>query len=385
MENSQNFSPNLAPNQPTYDKPKKKRKWLRVILIAMLVIILLPVVLYVGLDIYGRITATKDFGDSEIQIKDMTWIKPEDNGFFLMQEAFLETDSRITNLDQIIEGLSLKENETLKSITAEYRNGLSLFNQVDQKPYFQPPDGASKESVSMPMSCFPNDWRYAASISIIKAIDLFESGEKEASINQVITTLRIGEKVATSQYFMTAHNAGTDIMNQALKVLESIVRQLSIDDPQRLIIKKALIETQNINIGFVNAQKFNYLLSDLSLNKFANDPTSILENNMNSLFFKLAVKNKFFFDKLATKKMYFDLYEKHIAMTLTDNCSDTYVETVEREINEIILLTKENNNNYSRNFLGKLHFSTTANSFSWVFSKGCLCQNRVDLLLSQLQ
>ena len=390
MDQIQNFSPNFNPDQPTYElkpkkKKKKKRKGLKIFFISLLVIILLPIVGYFALDLVGRIM-TKPFDDSDLRLKPIN-IKPEDNGYLLMQEA----EKHLIAKDKASSSNLLKEvfkenkwNEAvIQEILTRNQKAIELFNQIADKPYFQVPSFSSQKKISYNMF-IPSmlNWRSLARIASLNNLYLSHQGKAKKALEQSLNTIRVGNKITNAQGPLSQYSVGVAMQNLGLDTIQKIAAINSSGDLGTRQIINGLEKYKSTSMGAISALKVEYASSVDMVNKMSKGkirpflPESILSN--------LYLRNHFFFNPIKTRKLLADfVYRPLIKIYVENNCQNAvnFLKNREDKNNQFNNKAGRSNNwiYFKPNTVGELLIDISTISFSSLPKKACKHEARTAL------
>jgi hypothetical protein len=378
MEQLQNFSPNFNPDQPTYEfKLKKKRRKLKIFSIILLVIILLPVVGYFALDLIGKVI-TKPFDDSDLQLSAVN-IRPEDNGFFLMQEAEKHmVDLKEFNIYQFLETIPEKD-EWDKSGVNEFltknKKAIEIFNQIADKKYFQLPAFTDPANLYFNApSVSSTGWRALARISILESLHLAHHSDTEKSITQAIKILRIGHNIGQGQGTLINSLIGMAIQKNSLNLIRKINSENLIDPKLSKNTIRILEELKNNRLSAINALKIEYIMN-------ANTWDALAEGTYYQHYGEeFGHWNWYSFNPKETKRLMANIaFRPLIEIIQKEDCSGLSTNILKLKQKEKNFNNRKFINFLKPNIAGKKLAFITASSFDGFLERACSMDNNVDL------
>ncbi|MEA2088840.1 MAG: hypothetical protein U9O55_03320 [Patescibacteria group bacterium] len=228
-------------NESVY-QPKKKKRWLKITIWIVAIIIIITILLfsfpYILNIIYGKDAPSPD--DSDLVLSAAN-IPKNDNSYFdlIKLSSILDGQTKKAQIKiDIPSGINdlkfLESNNWDINLIEELLNknekALQIFSEAANKTQFQFDITGNPENIqpNMPVVAL-NSWRQIARINAIKAIYLMRQGEEESAFNEVIKIIKIGHDIEKSKNIhLLGYFVGIAIEQEGLKTMQTLISNTSL-------------------------------------------------------------------------------------------------------------------------------------------------------------
>lgn len=213
--------------------PPKKRRWKKVVLISVGVLVFLGAVAYflpVILGFFFRDIAPIDDSDLKLQ---RVYVPDSENAYFDLVElggTALEPKQIIYEPEgkgQMIVDMAagkVWDDQLAEELIARNADAFEHFSVAARKPKFQDPAyvDPAKITVNTILVSF-NSWRRMARLSAIRAQYLARQGNDKEALDEALKPIRIGQKIEESQGSMVGYLVAMAMKSIGLTVMQQIV------------------------------------------------------------------------------------------------------------------------------------------------------------------
>lgn len=266
-------SPNLNPDQPTWEKPQKKGpKWLIVVFSLLILVLIVTFFSLRG----GLIPMRVDDADLYLNKADFSHYFSQDNGFDLLQKAKEE----IVNGQEVLQLLNdfyIKHawsQEAVDIVLANNQKAVESFNQIaDKKTVISWEIFHSVEKINSlnPPHVDSSGWNILSSLASLRSISLLKQERESESVDQSLQILKIGNIIATSQGTNLQILRGAQIQKDALRLIEKLASSASLSSQSFTKFNQAIKNLKDIKIGLINGIKTDYTFYANSSDMYPND------------------------------------------------------------------------------------------------------------------
>lgn len=326
-QNNQTVSAEQNINESEF-KPKKKRRWLKIIVWIISSIILLVVLFfsfpYVLSQFWGKDGPPPD--DKDLLLSTVN-VPKEENGFFDLSKLSKITyaDGEIKQAQVNIDVPSgINEMEYKKSYDWEIsavndllnknNEALRIYSEASLKPLFQYDLTADPVNIGVDNPVLDlNTWRQIARISSIKAIYLMRLGNDEAAFNEAMKSIIIGYNIEKSKNLpLIVYLVGISMKQAGLETLQVLISYSASSS--------VLTNYQNKILGYNSVDNTDPYRYEYMVQKAAN---ALIKHGLTGGIEKLA-NNNFYFKPNKTIELSGEIFRQLIdrfGKTCADNSS----------------------------------------------------------------
>lgn len=288
-------------------EPKKKRKWLKIIIWFFGIIIFL-VVLFFSTPKFLSMFWGKDNpppNDQDLLLSVVNIHKDENSYFDLLKlsdvsngenktEALIkiEIPKEINDLEYL-DSYDWDEG-TIINLLKKNNEALQIYSTASTKPSFQYDLTADPSNIDLEMPIISlNKWRQVARISSIKAIYLIKQRKDEEAFNEAMKSIIVGHKIKESKNLpLIVYLVGISIKQAGLETMQILISHTSLSPEILNKFQNELRKYHSINNGdifrgeylnqkkgieYINAGLFGELEKKLAKNSFYYKPNQTLE------------------------------------------------------------------------------------------------------------
>ncbi len=228
-------------NEPIY-QPKKKRRWLKIIIWIFAIIIFIAISFfsfpYILSIIWGKDDPPPN--DKDLLLSVVNIPRNENSYFDLIKlssvldgetkeaQVKIEIPSGINDL-KYLESYNWEIN-SIKELLNKNENALEIFSEASEKTQFQFDITADPVNIqpNMPVVAL-NTWRQIARVSAIKAIYLMRQGEDETAFDEAIKVIKIGHDIEKSRNLhLITYLVGIAIEQTGLETMQILISNSSL-------------------------------------------------------------------------------------------------------------------------------------------------------------
>jgi hypothetical protein len=301
--------------EPTSILPPKKRKWLKIILIIIGVIILLGAIIYclpAILSLFSKDITPID--DSDLQLQTIS-IPESDNAYYDVSNGskldgaiYLSEDENSLVYDHLF-GRKW-DDKFVKDILSKNATALVYFTLSDSKPKFQAPEFADPDKISYEKPPVPYiSLRAASRLNALSALYLAKYGYYKEGLDLAFNSIELGQKMEKSQEPLLNYLTAIGIKNLGMETVQKI---LNYSIPSNTLFQYSKqFDGFNKNVkGLKSAFKMEYLveskLIDLIHNGNQDAINSFGSDKISQTDLQNKAKNNFYFQPNNTKELFAD-------------------------------------------------------------------------------
>jgi len=366
-----------APIQP------KKRKWKKIVLIIISVIILLIVGL-LSLPRFLNLFA-KDItpiNDSDLQLQKVL-VTDKDNAYFdlikLGNIIYEPKDKLQTILDMVVG--KTWDNQVAEDIVSKNSQAFEYFAEAARKPKYQNPESADPANITPNMVLTPpNSWRQMARLSVIRALYLARQGKDKEVLDEALNSVNIGQKIQESQGSLIEYYVAIAMKGVGLETVQKIIPSSKLTSTELKQYAQGLDKFYKNENGLIMAFKGEYYFQSWAIDSIVSGDTEVLksvvgeEESQNPEIAK-KIKNNYYFQPNKTKLLFAE-YARANIKSANKSCGEIKTTEVQKLVstNPAKLYIEEN-------AIGKILHDVIAINLTGVSTKKC----QEDLLVGATQ
>jgi len=371
------FSDFQAPAQP------KKKKWKKIILITIGVV----VILIIGLLSLPRLLNlfAKDIApinDFDLQLQKVS-VANNDNAYFdltkLSGVIYEPKDKSQTILDMVA-GKNW-DSQVAEDIVSKNSQAFAYFAEAARKPKYQNPESADPANITPNMVLTPmSSWRQMARLSAIRAIYLAKQGKDKEALDEALNSVSIGQKIQDSQATLFEYLVAIAIKGVGLETVQKIIPSSKLTSAELKQYVQGLDRFYKNENGLITTFKGEYHVQSWIIDSIVSGDTEALksvvgeEESQNPEIAK-KIKDNYYFQPNKTKLLFAE-YARANIKSANQSCGEIKATEVKplAPTNPAKLYTEEN-------AIGKILHDVVAASLTSVSTKKC----QEDLLVGATQ
>jgi hypothetical protein len=371
------FGQQQMPIQP------KKRKWKKIVLIIIGVIVLLIIGLLSlprFLNLFAKDIAP--INDSDLQLQKVL-VANSDNAYFdltkLSGVIYEPKDKSQTILDMVAG--KTWDNQVAEDIVSKNSQAFAYFAEAARKPKYQNPESADPANITPNMVLTPmNSWRQMTRLSAIHAIYLAKQGKDKEALDEALNSVSIGQKIQDSQATLIEYLVAIAMKGVGLETVQKIIPSSKLTSAELKQYAQGLDKFYKNENGLIMAFKGEYHVQSWAIDSIVSGDTEALksvvggEESQNPEIAK-KIKDNYYFQPNKTKLLFAEYARVNIE-SANQSCGEIKATEVKplAPTNPAKLYTEEN-------AIGKILHGVIAVSSTGVSTKKC----QEDLLVGATQ
>lgn len=361
----------------------KKRKWKKIILIIIGIVVLLIVALLSlprFLNLFAKDIAPID--DSDLSLKVVT-VSNNDNAYFdliKLENAIYEPEGKSQTILDMVAGKTW-DDKLAEEIVSRNTQAFSYFAEAAHKPKFQDPISANPADIT-PNAVLPamNSWRRMARLSAIRAMYLTKQGKDKEAMDEALNSVSIGQKIQESQALLIEYLVAIAMKGVGLETVQKILITSKLSSNELKQYAQGLNQYYKNEDGLINLFKGEYRIQSWSIDAIVSGNPEVLkevvgEEGSGNQDIAKKVKDNYYFQPNKTKLLFAE-YTRANIKSANESCGEIKVTEVQKlaPTNPAKLYTEEN-------AIGKILHDVIAASLTSVSTKKC----EEDLLVAGTQ
>ena len=361
----------------------KKRRWKKIILITIGVIVLLIIALLSlprFLNLFAKDIAPID--DSDLSLKVVT-VSNNENAYFdliKLENAIYEPEGKSQIILDMLAGKTW-DDKIAEEVVSRNAQAFGYFAEAANKPRFQDPISADPANIT-PNAVLPkmNSWRTMARLSAIKAMYLAKQGKDKEAIDEALNSVSIGQKIQESQAPLIEYIVAITMKGIGLETVQKILTTSKLSSNDLKQYAQGLGKYYKNEDGLINSFKAEYQIQSWFLDAIASGNPEALkevvgEEGSGNPDIVNKVKDNYYFQPNKTKLFFAD-YARANIKSANESCGEIKASEIPKlaPTNPAKLYTEEN-------AIGKILHDIAAASLTNVSTKKC----EEDLLVSATQ
>jgi len=371
------FSDLQAPAQP------KKKKWKKIILITIGVIVFLIIVLLSlprFLNLFAKDIAP--INDSDLQFQKVS-VANNDNAYFDLTKlsgVIYEPKDRSQTILDMVAGKTW-DNQIAEEIVSKNSQAFAYFAEAARKPKYQNPELADPANITLNMVLTPmNSWQQMARLSAIKALYLAKQGKDKEALDEALNSVSIGQKIQDSQATLIEYLVAISMKGLGLETVQKIIPSSKLASAELKQYTQGLDKFYKNENGLIMAFKGEYRIQSWVMDALASGNKEVLqefvgeEESQNPEIAK-KIKDNYYFQPNKTKLLFAE-YARANIKSANESCGKIKATEIQKlaPTNPAKLYTEEN-------AIGKILHDVVAVSLTNVSTKKC----QEDLLVGATQ
>ncbi len=293
----------------------KKRKWKKIVLITIGIIVLLIIGL-LSLPRFLNLFA-KDIAfinDPDLQLQKVS-VADEDNAYFDLIKfsgvIYEPKDESQTILDMVAG--NAWDNQIAEDIVSKNSQALAYFVEAARKPKYQNPESADPANITPNIILPPmNSWRRMAQFSAIRAIYLARQGKDKEALDEVLNSVNIGQKIQDSQATLIEYFVAMAMKGIGLETVQKITPSSKLTSAELKQYAQELNKFYSNESGLITAFKIEHHVGSWYLDALASGNKEVLkeffheekDKNLKTIIIGRIVKNNYYFQPDKTKLLF---------------------------------------------------------------------------------
>ncbi len=366
----------------TAAQPKKK-KWKKIILITIGII----VILIVGLLSLPRLLNlfAKDIApinDSDLQLQKVL-VPNSDNAYFdliKLSGAIYEPKDKSQTILDMVAGKTW-DNQVAEDIVSKNSQAFAYFAEAAHKSKYQNPESAEPENITPNMVLPPmSSWRQMARLSAIRAMYLAKQGKDKEALDEALNSVIVGQKIQNSQATLIEYLVAIAMKGVGLETVQKIIPSSKLTSAELKQYAQGLDKFYKNEDGLIMAFKSEYHIQSWVIDSIISGNTEALklvvgeEESQNPEIAK-KIKDNYYFQPNKTKLLFAE-YARANIKSANKSCGEIKATQVRplAPTNPAKLYIEEN-------AIGKIIHDVVAASLTSVSTKKC----QEDLLIGATQ
>jgi hypothetical protein len=371
------FNELQTPAQP------KKKKWKKIVLITIGVIVLLAISLLFlprFLNLFSKDIAP--INDSDLQLQKVS-VADSDNAYFDLTKlsgVIYEPKYKSQTILDMIAGKTW-DDQVAEDIVLKNSQAFAYFAEAARKPKYQNPESADPANITPNMVLTPmNSWRQMARLSAIRAMYLAKQGKDKEALDEALNSVNIGQRIQDSQTTLIEYLVAIAMKGVGLETVQKIIPNSKLTSAELKQYAQGLDKFYKNEDGLIMAFKGEYYIESWAIDSIVSGDTEALksvvgeEESQNPEIAK-KIKDNYYFKPNKTKLLFAEYARANIK-----SVNQSYGEIKATEVkpltptNPAKLYTEEN-------AIGKILHDVIAVSLTSVSMKKC----QEDLLVGATQ
>ncbi len=316
-----------AIEEPTAKLPKKG-KWKLVVLIVSIIAILVGFFILFFPKING--SSYKDIpkiDDTDLSLK-VVIIPKKDNAYYdliKLKYIIYNPDWRSKDVLGLVSG-KVWNDKLAEDIISKNTKTFEYFAKAANKPEFQDPIFANPANDTSGTTLIPvNTWRNVARLSAIHALYLSKHGKEKSAMDEVLNSVKIGQKMQESQYDLIGYLIATAMKEIGLSTAQKILlSSSSLSSDELKSYTKELNQFYKNDSGLVSVFKNRYKIISADIERTFELDGPLYKSVINIISdekdgatsdnVKKTIKNPFYFQPNKTKLLFANSMRSQIKM-----------------------------------------------------------------------
>jgi hypothetical protein len=361
----------------------KKRRWKKIVLIIIGVIIFLIVgLLFLPkiLNLFAKDIAP--INDSDLKLQKVL-VVDKDNAYFdlikLGNVIYEPKDKSQTILDMVAG--KTWDNQFAEEIISRNMQAFEYFAQAAQRPKYQNPESADPANITLNMILTPmNSWRQMARLSAIRALYLAKQSKNKEALDEALNSVNIGQKIQESQATLIEYLVALVMKEVGLETVQKIISSSKLTNAELKQYSQGLDKFYKNENGLITSFKVEYHFQSRAIDSIVSGDTEVLksvvgeEESRNPEIAK-KIKTYYYFQPNKTKLLFAE-YARVNIKNANKPCGEIKATEVKplALTNPAKLYTEEN-------AIGKIIYDVIAINLTGVITKKC----QEDLLVGATQ
>lgn len=366
-----------APAQP------KKRKWKKIVLIIIGVIVLLIIALLSlprFLNLFSKDIAP--INDSDLQLQKVS-VADSDNAYFDLTKlggVIYEPKDKSQVILDMIAGKTW-DSQLVEEIVSKNSQAFVYFTEAARKPKYQNPESADPVNIT-PAMILPSmgSWRQMARLSVIRALYLAKQGKDKEALDEALNSVNIGQKIQESQGTLIEYLLAIAMKGVGLETMQKIIPSSKLTSAELKQYAQGLDKFYKNESGLITSFKREYRFSVSAIDLVASGDTEALklvvgEEKSQNLEIAKKIKGNYYFQPNKTKSLFAE-YARANIKSANQSCGEIKATEIKplAPTNPAKLYIEEN-------AIGKILYDIIAVSSTGVSTKKC----QEDLLVGATQ
>lgn len=214
-----------------------------------------------------------------------------------------------------------------EQIVSANTKAFEIFAQAARKKFYQDPAYANPANIGLNTGLPPlNSWRTAARFSVIRALYFAKQGNDKAAIDEVMNSVKIGQRILESQILIMEYSTALAIKDDGLEALQRIVATSKLGSVEITGYTRELDALYKNEDGLVSARKAEYLMQSRTIDNLVGGDKGTLqeligEDSSENQEILSLIGNRYYFEPNQTKLL-FAKDARALLKTVTESCAD---------------------------------------------------------------
>lgn len=308
-----------TPTQP------KKKKWKKIVLITISVIVILIVGLLSlpqFLDLFAKDIAS--INDSDLQLQKVS-VADSDNAYFdliKLSGVIYEPKDKSQAIIDMLAGKTW-DNQVAEDVVSKNSQAFIYFAEAARKLKYQNPKSADPAKITSNMVLAPmNSWKQMARLSAIRAMYLAKQGKDKEALDEALNSVIVGQKIQNSQATLIEYLVAIAMKNVGLETVQKIIPSSKLTSSELKQYAQGLDKFYKNEDGLIMAFKSEYHGLSWIID-------SIVSGDIEGLNPEVAkkIKNDYYFQPNRTKLLFAEYVRANIK-SVNDSCGEIEVTEV---------------------------------------------------------